>query len=284
MAIKKESLKALLTRLKIGTPEEITALVDSAEEKDVTLPDSVKLFTPEEYAQLETNLKDSGKGVYTKVGKEMAVKELKEKLKLEYEGKDLDTFLEKAKDHFVAEAKVPANEARQQWETDKKTLQQQIADLNTKIKEEATARKAVEQDATLLKKFPADRNNTLSDEDRLLLLKSKVQIKEEDGKEVVYYKGTKLQDQLTNPLPLDKALADVFKSENWTGGADQPPKGGRGGSNSIINAKPASTSEAAKEWKKNNPDKGFGAEFQAHIVQLKKENADFKLDGINTDN
>jgi hypothetical protein len=241
MAIKKESIKQLLKSVKAGkkaddgkyilyTDAEIDALINDTEEKDVAPMEGVKIYTPEEYTTLETNLKDAGKGGYTKAGKEILIKELKEKIGLEFDGKDPDLFIEKAKEHFIAEAKIPANEAKQQWEKDKGILQTQITDWKTKYESEVGASAAAKLDATLLAKFPANRSKGLSDEDRLLLLKSKMEVKSEDGKQVVYYKGEKLQDNLTNPLNIDTAITHVFTAEKWLeegkGGA-----GGRGGNN-----------------------------------------------------
>jgi ribosomal protein S20 len=241
MSVKKDTIKTLLKSLKAGkkaddgkitafTDAEIDALINDAEEKEVALPEGVKIFTPEEYTTLETNLKDAGKGGYTKAGKEIAIKEMKEKLGIEFDGKDIETFLTKAEEHFVAKAKIPANEAKQQWEKDKGILQTQITDWKTKYESEVGASAAAKLDATLLAKFPANRSKGLSDEDRLLLLKSKMEVKNEDSKQVVYYKGEKLQDNLTNPLNIDTAITHVFTAEKWLeegkGGA-----GGRGGNN-----------------------------------------------------
>lgn len=240
MPIKKDSLKKILLATKISkkgddgkltamTEAEIEELINATEEKELSLPEGLKVFTPDEYSQLETNLKDSGKAAYIRTGKDVLIKDLKEKLGLEFEGKDADTFIEKAKEKIIADAKLPANEQKQQWEADKKTLQSQVAEWKGKYESEVSAHGTTKQDSTLLKKFPTDRNTSLSDEDRLLLLKSKVEIKNEDGKEVVYYKGQRLQDNLTNPLPIEAAIKNVFEQEKWIGAAPGPAPHGRGG-------------------------------------------------------
>jgi hypothetical protein len=227
MAIKKESLKAILVKLKVGTDAEIDALINDQEEKEVAI-DAVKVFTSEEYTQLETNLKEQGKGAYTKAGKEIAIKELKEKTGLDFDGKDPEVFLEKYKEHVIADANVKPNEAKVQWEKDKAQLQGQISEWKGKYEAVEVEKKTVARDAYLLKKFPAERDKALSDEDRLLLIKSKTEIKDEDGKEVVYYKGQKLADNLTNPLDMDKAISHIFKEENWIGDGAVKLPGGRG--------------------------------------------------------
>jgi hypothetical protein len=228
MAIKKESIKAILAKLKVGTDAEIEALLNDTEEKEVKIPDTVKVFSQEEYTQLETNLKEQGKGAYTKAGKEIAIKELKEKTGIEFDGKDPETFIEKFKENVIAEAKLKPDEAKTQWEKDKKALQDQVNEWKGKYETIETEKKAISFDTTLLKSFPADRNDILTDEDRLLLIKNKMEVKDEDGKQIVYYKGKKLQDNLTNPLEFGEAIKHVFTEEKWLGKPEAGKPGGRG--------------------------------------------------------
>jgi hypothetical protein len=275
--LSKDTIKKISTLLKIKEAD-VEAAIKNEAEVSLEIPE-LKVYTTEEYTQLESNLKDAGKNGYIKAGKEIVIKDLKEKIGLEFEGKDPEVFIEKAKEHFIAEAKVPANAAKEQWERDKQTLTTQITEWKSKYESEMSAKKAAEFDSTLLRNFPADRSKTLSDDDRLLLVKAKVEVKDEDGKQVVYYKGQPLKDTLTNPLGIDAALKEVFTKENWIGEQQQQQTGGRGGG-STSGFKPLKMSEAAKDWQDKHPDKGLGAEFQAYVAQIRKENPEFVVDSI----
>jgi len=181
MPLTVEAQKKLLKALKYSD-EEITTLTGEGD-NDTEVP-AVKVFTDEEYTALETNITEKGKKVNQKVGREFTIKEMKEELGLDYEGKDPKVFLEKAKEKFLAEAKLPANEAKEQWEKEKKQLQAKIAEKEQEAAKIASEKSALEIDTLYLKKMPADRNKDMPDEDRLLLLKNKLtRTVDEDGKE-----------------------------------------------------------------------------------------------------
>lgn len=209
------TIKDIAKYLKVKESD-LQAAISDKEEVAIAIPE-LKTYTTDEFAELETNLKEAGKSTHIKVGKELAIKDLKEKAGLEYDGKDPETFLTQYKDHVVKEAKIPANEAKQQWETEKKGLQEKIAEWEGKYKTESATRVEKEREALFLRKFPADRSKGLSDEDRLTLLKSKFEVRDEDGKEAFYYKGQRLQDEKMNDMALDAALDHVFTKENWKG-------------------------------------------------------------------
>lgn len=275
MAVSKETLKKLLQGYKLPA-DVIAKAVDTDEEVAVELPD-VKVFTPEEYSQLETNLKEQGKGAYTKAGKEIAIKELKEKTGLDFDGKDADTFLEKYKEHVIAEAKLKPDDAKVQWEKDKKMLQDQISEWKTKHETLESKARAVEYDAKLLKSFPAERNTLLNDEDRLLLIKNRMEVKNEDGKEIVYYKGNKLQDHLTNPLSFTDAIKHVFDTEKWT----EPAGGGaRGGGRGAGDGTGKSVFATLKDFNSHIQSKGIHAgseEARRLFTEAQKANPDMDL-------
>lgn len=220
----KESQKKLLKLLGVAD-DQITELVDATEEKEATIPDGLKIFTAEAYATLETNLKDGGKTKYIRDGKEIAIKDLKEKLGLDYEGKDPDVFLQKYKESILSEAGKAPDAKDEQI----RTLQQHLQESKTQLSDEKNRNAALARDTEWLKKFPKDRSATMSDEDRLLLLKNKLEIDTTGEKPVYKYKGAPMTDELTNPLSVDDVLPKVFKEEGWLSDTSATPPVGNGG-------------------------------------------------------
>jgi hypothetical protein len=219
-----EAQKKLLKALKYSDEDIATLTGDGDNDTDVP---AVKVFTDEEYTTLETNIADKGKKTHWKAGGEFLIKELKTELGLEYEGKEPKIFLEKAKEKFLAEAKLPANEAKEQWEKEKKALQAKIAEKEHEATKIASEKSALEIDTMYLKKMPADRNKEMPDEDRLLLLKNKlIRTVDEDGKEYYTYQNKRLQDATANDLSIDDAISHVFKTEKgWLGTGEATPEG-----------------------------------------------------------
>ena len=164
----------------IGLPaDEIEQLLAEEEPQDISLPDGIRIYDAEGYAALEAQLKANGKTGYINAGKEIAIKNLKEKLGIEYDGKDADIFLQKAKEKILADAGDAEQVA---------TLRRQLQDYEAQLQTLGTEKQALARDTEWLKKFPAGRSTGMSDEDRLLLLKTRItQQQDEEGNTTGHY-------------------------------------------------------------------------------------------------
>lgn len=240
MALSKEAQKSLLKKLKYDD-EQIKDLVDTDDEKSVDVPETLKIYTEDEFTVISNNLKEQNKSNHIKAGKEIAIKELKEKSGVEFDGKDPETFISKIKEKAVEEAKIPANDQKLQWETEKKALQGKITDAEGKVTALENEKKSLTFDSTLRGKLPADRKKAFSDDDHLMLTKSRLGIKQENGKTFYEYKGKRLQDDKMNDLDLDAAIGHIYTEEKWredgeggAGGGASRPAGGGGGSKPTV--------------------------------------------------
>lgn len=283
MAISPKTLATLAALAKV----DVKVLEDAqkaATDTDVDIAGDLTSLTAAELQTRDQNNKESGKSGYITAGKEIAIKDLKAKAGLDYDGKDIDTFLAKHKDAVLKEAKVNPDQRVQE-------LQQQVDTLRTtqtKLEGELTQAKAQGQisarNAKILANLPKNRNSALSDEDYLLLLNNRLifettadgkeQIKGPDGR---IYQNTKAE-----PLGLSEVLNEVFtKTAGWLaapgkdgrGGKGDPPPGGGGGTGD-----PTSYTEAEKAWTESGKGSTNSAAFSSYVSSLASKNKDFVMD------
>lgn len=275
--LSKEAQERLLKLAKV--PDNEIAELLGEEEKDFT-PSALKVYTDEEWQTVEANMKAANNKASIAAGKDIAMKELKKIAGLPEDApKDANAILEAYKASVLEDAKIPANEAKTRLEQEKQQLQQRITALEQEKQTIAAEKQTLARDTEWLKKFPANRNE-MSDEDRLLLLKNKLQVIEEDGKIAYSYKGQRLQDSTLNDFDLDKAMAHVFESEKWIKTDGNPIKGrGAGNDNNGNGLKPMKASEAAQQWAAQGKGEPMGAEYQSYLGGLVKENPQFDLNG-----
>lgn len=274
MQIKKESLAALLQLLQYPE-EQVSEWLNTTAELDIPLPEDIKVYNTETYNSLIANTKESVKTGYYRGGQEVMIGKLKEEYGFDFPGKDIHLFLEKFAEKKIAEAGIGPDEARQQWEAERRQLSNSITEWKDKYTALETEKEQVARDAEWLSKFPAQRSTSVTDEDRLLLLKNKL-ARDEDG--AYLYKGQPLKDELQNNLAIDKVLEHVFAAENWMA-TNTPRRDGRGGGNSTLGpGLPSRQSEVAEAWRREGKAPR-GAEFQAHLTALVKENPGFELNG-----
>lgn len=273
MALKKETLQAIATKLKIKEAE-LEAAIKDEKEVDLAIPEDLEVLTKAELEQRDTNQKNEG----IKVGKEIGVKEVRTAAGLEETvGKDpkkvADAIVEKA----VKEAKVEPDKQVTQLKEQVGLLQTQLTAKETEIgtfKQKATE---AALDAKILTAFPKNRVSTLNDSEFLTLIKSSISIEEVDGKLQVKKGGEILRDpKTTNPLGLEEAITNVFTERKWIDATPGGGTGGRGGKDEPGGGTGVFTKMS--EFKKHYEDQGksiTGQEAQEHLAQIMKDNKDF---------
>jgi ribosomal protein S13 len=276
----------------IDAKEEITSIKIKDGDKEVDADFSgLQTFTAAELTTRDTNTKESVKGGYHAAGKDIAVKEIKEKLGLDIAGKDIDKVVEAAKAKILEEAKIAPDQKVKELETQLKTLRDTVGTTDAQLKALERERDEAKLDARILASMPA-RNADISDQDYLLLVKSRIkEEKSADGKEI--YKdaqGNILQDKQAVPLGLETVIPELFKSNPaWQpvtggkpgrGGSNSNPTGGSGGAGGGGGSTPTKFSEAAKEWVeqgKTMNDPGLAQ----WVGKLMADNKDFEMDTQN---
>src|SRR5687768_10289666 len=122
MALKKEDIAKLANLAKIPVADLEKAITETGEIA-LTVPDGVQSFLEPELATLKKNTYDSAKTA----GVEMAVKEAREKLGLDFTGKTIDGLVDAATKKAVADA-------GQNPDARVKELQTKVDNLQTTVK------------------------------------------------------------------------------------------------------------------------------------------------------
>lgn len=285
MAIKKESLKAILLTLKVGDEKAIDEMIAAEEEKEVKIPDGTKIFSGDEYTKLEANLNKAS----INAGKEIGIKELKEATGLDFEGKKPEAFLEAYKKKVLEDANIKPEEKIKEKEA-------VITELRGKLKKEQeekalliTDRDIAKRDAQLLAMFPSKRSSMLSDDDRLTLLKKRYEFTvDEDGKEAVkdLKTGKFIQNETLENLGYSAVLEKHFTdTPGWLdaeggGGGDGGKATGAGFKDSK---KIGGAINNMREFKKHAEEQGWnlnGQEAQAKLAEITTANKDFNFNEV----
>jgi hypothetical protein len=234
MAIKKESLIALLIKTGVAQDEtKAKELIEAQEEKEVSVPETTKILSGTEYTQVVENLKTEN----IKVGKELAIKDLKEKAGVEFDGKNPDKFIEAFKTKIEKDSGTSVDEKVKQRD---KTIAEMKTALEKVTGERDSANQritSIQKDSELMKHFPKNRDDRFSDNMYLSVLKSEYEFAEEDGKPVVKKNGEVLKDDKFNLLTAESVINSHFTSSKWIkeeaegGDGGDGGVGGRGGKN-----------------------------------------------------
>lgn len=263
MPIKKESLAKIL--VKIGAFADETKAIEaisSETETDISIPEGTRIYSKIEWEGdgtdqkpgVEKTLQSSG----IKIGKDLLVKDLKEKHKLDFEGKDPDKFLEAFKASVLKEEGASVDEKV-------KSRDKTINELKEALNNEKTARQQAEvkysqkeKDDALRKHLPKNRDPRFTDEQYLRLLKDELEFTEEEGKPIVKKNGNVLKDEQFNTRDYASVIAEHFTASKWiaddsSGGGGEDVHG-RGGGNGKPPApgKFANTKEFREYLEKNN--------------------------------
>jgi ribosomal protein S28E/S33 len=253
---------------------------DKDVEKDADFT-GIQTFTADELTTRDNNVKESVKGGYHTAGRELAIKEIKEKVGLDFEGKKIETLVEKFSEKVLKDAKINPDAKVTELQEQIKVLKENQTGSSGQVTQLQTELAAARRESKILASLPA-RNPAIPDEDYLLLIKNKIQVEVVDGKEI--YKdaaGNAFRNKDASAMDLKGVLGEVFtKNPGWA--APKDPKDGRGGGNSNpggagSGGTPVKYSEAAAAWIGEGKSIN-SADFTLHIGKLKEANKDFEMD------
>ena len=270
MALKEEALKAIakLTKTKV---EDLKAAIENKDEVDFPVDDKLAVYTEDEIKVLKTNEYKNGK----ESGVEMAVKEVKQELNLDFQGKSVKGLVEAAQKKAVEDAKIPEAEKVKELNTKLATLQQTITEQDKKLADKDKEVSTVKLNGELFKNIPT--GAALENDEVIELMKLKgYSFEMKDGKLVASVNGEALNDKLSNPLPVKDVISGFLKEKKLiaddSGGGDP---GGRGGGGKPP-VKFAKLSEIKAEFKKDNKSE-LGQEFAAAVQKAMADNKDFDM-------
>lgn len=257
----------------------LEAAIKAETETEVTLPDG-QLFTPTELESRDKATKAVGYKEGKEAGEEIVIKTIREKHGLEFEGKDAEKMADAFKAKVLADAKIEPAKALQEKDAIISKLQSSVQTLESEKTEAVKKTNGILLRTEALKAVPAV--NGLKPEQVLTLMETDGYSyeKAEDGS-VVWKKGGNVlrNDKDQTELKGEDVVGGFIANNGWNVDEQkQEQRNGRGGGNSGSGTgKPTKLSEAEAQWQADGKHIA-GAEFQAHVTSLTKENPNFDLD------
>jgi len=263
--IKKDQIPTLAKFLKIKDTD-LEAALTSTEEVELTIPE-LTVLTPDELKTRDDNQKKNGYNEGKTASLEMLVKDTKEKLGLEFEGKDPEKLFAAIQKKALDDAKIEPNAKVKELQAAVEKQQATILAFESEKQAMQSQIEAVKTDSQLLGLFPANRLGVLNDEEYLTIFKRDYTIAVEDGKQVVKKGGEILRDKTTQaPIAPKDAVTSVFTERNWLDSAAAGQQG-RGGKNDPppagIHLKLSSLTKEWEDQKKSTNGLDFGAAVKA---------------------
>lgn len=274
--LKKDLYTKIATLLRVDATEFETALT-STEEVDLTIQD-LHVLTPEELTTRDANAKKQGYNEGKTASLEMFVKETKEGLGLDFEGKDPKKLIEAVQSKTLVEAKIEPNKKVEELQGIVSKLQGNLTTFETEKATLLGQIEATKTDAKLLSLLPQNRLSILTDDEYLMSVKKEHEFVTEDGKLVVKKNGEILRNATTqNPLEINEVIGGIFTERKWVAEA-QGGQGGRGGQGSKGGTENVflKVSEIEKKFKDEGKST-LGQEFQDFVISAKKENPSLDL-------
>jgi hypothetical protein len=258
-------------------PDKLVEAAKAEAEVSLAVPTDVVVIKNTDLEARDNNNKAAGKAegetVGEKKGKELAAKAFKKKFNLaDTVPAEIDKVVEEV-NKTLAKGDEGLKEQVTLLQKDKEAMESKLKEVEGKAKQAAF-------DAELISQFPAGRTSDLTDQERLVLVKSALQIEEVEGKKVVKKNGEILRDKTTqNPLSVNQAIADYFTERKWVG-QQGGGAGGRGGGNNP----PGGTegvkkySQFREKWLAENPGKNeLSDEFINAVNKQAKETEGFNM-------
>lgn len=271
MALKKEAIEKIAKLTKLKTADIEAAIKDEAE-VDLVIEESLTAFTDDEVDTLKEN--EYNRGKVSSV--EIAVKDVKSKLKLEFQGKTIEGLVEAAQKKAIEDAKISPDKKVQELTEKVQTLQATVTDQEQKLADKDAEVSSVKLNTELVKNVPS--GATLEPDEIIGIMKLKgYDFQMQEGKLVVTKDGKIMQDKVANPLPV-KQVIEEFVTEKKLIVTEADPPGGRGTGGS---GKPPVKWTKLSELKQHFLDQKKslnGAEFMDAVNKATTENKEFALD------
>lgn len=233
---KSELLSAMSERTGLDATK-IAEIINSESEEieGVELPE-LHVFNKEQLSERLKNHVDISKPTLI----EMAIKEARNSLGLEFEGKTIENLAKAAIEKGKKEAGAKPNEALAEKDSIIEKLQKTIQDVEndykTKLETKEGELSQIRTNQNIYGLIPDNLDTQLSKKDLAILFKNDIQIVEQDGKLLYQQKGEVLRDAKTqNPLSGEMVINNWLAEKNIM--TKQENKGRADG-----NSKPKTTS------------------------------------------
>lgn len=274
MALKKEHIEKLATLAKIK-PEDLTAAIAAEAETDIAIPEGLHAMTDAEIETIKTNTK-KGAG---EAAIEIAVKEVKQKLGLDFQGKTIEGLAEAVTKKALADAKIEPEKKVQELTDKLATLQNTVKEYESKIAEKDAEVTRVKVTGEVIRFIPDFGENAPAlgkDEVLQLMTANGYGFELKDGKVVATKDGKAVEDKLANPVAVKDVVTEFLKAKKLITEEPAPP-GGRGQQQKGPAGKFGTLSELQKHFESQGKSV-LGSEFMDAVAQAQKDNPEFALD------
>jgi len=268
-----DKLKALLKGFDV---DKLIAAIKDDKEADFDVPE-VKVFTDVELTSRDESMKTVG----IKAGKEIAVKELKEAVGLDYEGegsKDGKKFIAEYQKKVIADAGIKESDKVREKDSVIEQLRANLTNLTAEKEASIKAAKMAQLDTEILSHTVDRKPDNLTNQEWVAIIKMNNEITEQDGQLVVKRDGKVVANQTDmKPIPVKDALVG-FVEERKLGKAATPAPpapGGRAAGDSKGNPLGISNMKQFKEHLAANGMSENGQQAQALLKQITDTNANF---------
>ena len=270
--LKQEQLNKIASLIKMK-PEDLKAAIEATEEKEITIDDTLSVLTNTEIDTLKNNEYKAGK----EKGTEMLIKDTKEKLGLDFQGKTIDGLLDAHGKKVLADAKIEPEKKVTELTEKITNLQKTVTEQEAKLAEKDNEVSTVKLNTSLYKEVPG--NLPLEADEVITLMKAKgYDFKMVDGKTVAFKDGKELQDKLSNAVPVKDVISSFLTEKKLVSddGGGSGGSGGRGGGDKGGAGKATKLSELKAQFAAEGKSL-LGGEFSAAVEAAAKENAEFDM-------
>jgi hypothetical protein len=254
--------------------------VKSEKEAEVKIPEGIQVFTSQELITRDDNQKKLGYNEGKEAGLEIFVKEQKQKLGLDFEGKDPEKLISSLQTKVLADAKIEPNQKIKEKEEQIAKLQGTVQDFENKYKasekEKAEMRTMGKLAAAVPVGLPFE-----ADEVIMSMRTRGYSFDVDDAGNITPKKnGEVLRDSKTqNPLDHKAVINEYVTNERkWVVAEGEGAKVGRGEKSDRRTAGVVNKmSDAKAQWEAQGKSVN-SADFQAFVANAAKDNKDFNWD------
>ncbi len=259
--LKQETIDKIANLLKIKPADLSTALKDE-KEVDVTIDEKLTVLSEDEVNTLGKNKYKEGK----QAGVEMEIKEAKEKLGLDFNGKTIDGLMEAHKKLVLADAKIEPEKKVSELQEKVTTLQATVKDYETKIADKDKEVTGVKVNGEIAKHIPA---NALFGQDKIigLMKMDGYDFQMVEGKVVPFKDGKAVQDNLANNVMAKDVIASYVKENKLV---PEEQQGGRGGKDEKGHGNVFTKLSEVKAKFVSEGKNTLGTEFAAAVAEAAK--------------
>jgi len=276
--LSKTTLQKITSLLGLNQAD-VDAAVAATEEKDLVIPDGLTVLSTADLATRDKAKYEAGGTAKL----EMFIKEQKQTLGLEFEGKDPAKFIEALSAKVLSEAGKEPDAASKEKDGKIKKLEKLVVDKQQEMDTLNSKFETASLNSEIMKAVPANLREGMDAEEVVALMKTKgYEFAKKDGKIVAMKHGEVLEDNKAQPVGISDVIKNYATERNWLDVGEDKNKAGRGEGHSKTRTtnntgKATSLSQATEAWEADGKKVGT-ADFSRHIEELQKENPKFDLE------